>query len=108
MIFTLMIIYIITISFINDNSSSSSSSSLLLLPIIIIIMIIIIIELITIIIIIIIISGLAATPPVPGDRLIHAVRSISVILQTWKGNSYFTELAERVEYGNYVVDEGIM
>ena len=102
-----MIIYIITISFINDNSSSSSSSSLLLLPIIIIIMIIIIIELITIIIIIII-SGLAATPPVPGDRLIHAVRSISVILQTWKGNSYFTELAERVEYGNYVVDEGIM
>ena len=22
-------------------------------------------------------------------------------LQTWKGNIYFTELAERVEYGNY-------
>ena len=25
-----------------------------------------------------------------------------LMLQTWKGNIYFTELAERVEYGNYV------
>ena len=24
-----------------------------------------------------------------------------LILQTWKGNIYFTELAERVEYGKY-------
>ena len=24
-----------------------------------------------------------------------------LILQTWKGNVYFTELAERVEYGKY-------
>ena len=25
---------------------------------------------------------------------------VGLILQTWKGNIYFTELAERVEYGN--------
>ena len=26
-----------------------------------------------------------------------------VVLQAQKGNTYFTELAERVEYGNYVM-----
>ena len=31
------------------------------------------------------------------------LRCLGLILQAQEGNIYFTELAERVEYGNYVI-----